>query len=206
MTEAGLAWPPKANGPVPLDEIIGEFSLFHEEIPGLTRTAAIEHFLEYGLWQPSMTPDETPLAGFIIATHEAGAIFVRRDDPISRRRFSAAHELGHYLLHFQAGDETLVQGDTPETLCEPNEEEDWAEIAAMEREANRFAAELLMPAAVIDRLARQCAQRYRPTMAFLVNHLASNLLVSRQAIRWRLRELNFDLGELGTQSSLLTPL
>ena len=74
-------------------------------------------------------------------------------------------------------------------VAEPSADDDWLELAALEREANRFAAELLMPEAVVRRLCAGYSRRQKPTEQFLANHLASDLLVSRQAARWRLREL-----------------
>ena len=62
--------------------------------------------------------------------------------------------------------------------------------AAMEREANRFAAELLMPAEVCrgraDEIQREhgCCPR-----AVLAYRLAAELLVSREAMRYRLKGL-----------------
>jgi Zn-dependent peptidase ImmA (M78 family) len=54
----------------------------------------------------------------------------------------------------------------------------------MERQANRFAAELLMPEAVC-----RAMRAYTVSSRFLEHQLARDLLVSREAMRWRLREL-----------------
>ena len=56
----------------------------------------------------------------------------------------------------------------------------------MERQANRFAAELLMPEAVCRILHERYARKYGAVARFLVYHLAGDLLVSRSAIAWRL--------------------
>jgi Zn-dependent peptidase ImmA (M78 family) len=90
-----------------------------------------------------------------------------------RRRFTVAHEIGHWLLH--------AQGAVPRTV--------WCRITdgsepgdALEREANRFAAELLMPEAwVRDEAARSGADR---------EALAQRFDVSEIAMGWRL----FNLG------------
>ncbi|HEY2868495.1 MAG TPA: ImmA/IrrE family metallo-endopeptidase, partial [Gaiellales bacterium] len=63
-------------------------------------------------------------------------IWVRRDEPGPRRRFTVAHEVGHHLLH----------SDGAAVLCRPSDVETaQGDVRAREREANRFAAELLMP-------------------------------------------------------------
>lgn len=188
---AGLEWSPAGDGPVPLDRLIGDFELEHEEIPGLTRGRAAATLARYGIDCAALPCDATPLAGLICADGRRGTVFVCGDDPLTRRRFSAAHELGHYLLHFDPADETgtFLQHDTAETLAEPDAGDDWLELAALEREANRFAAELLMPAAAVRRLHARLSARQRLTENFLANRIAGELLVSRQAALWRLREL-----------------
>ncbi len=189
FAEANLTWPPEHDGPTPLNAIIGDLQLYHEEVPELTRTRAVERMLATGLPHPDVSPDETPLAGFIVVMGAMGAVFVRREDNLARRRFSAAHELGHFLLHVAPEEPEFVMQDTTAAITEPHVDDDWQELAAREREANRFAAELLMPEPVVRRLCARYARRQRPTEQFLVNHLASDLLVSREAARWRLREL-----------------
>jgi Zn-dependent peptidase ImmA (M78 family) len=80
---------------------------------------------------------------------------------VLRRRFSAAHELGHLILHSRP-----APGD-----------------AGHEREANRFAAELLMPAADILRLLPR-----RLDLAQLIE-LQQQWGVSVQALLRRCQEL-----------------
>ncbi len=189
FSEANLPWPPESDGPTPLNALIGDLQLYHEEVPELTRTRAVERMLATGLPRPDVHPDETPLAGFIVVIGARGAVFVRREDNLARRRFSAAHELGHFLMHVEPEQAEFVMQDTTAAITEPSAEDDWLELAAREREANRFAAELLMPEPVVRRLCASYARRQKPTEQFLANHLASDLLVSREAARWRLREL-----------------
>ena len=58
----------------------------------------------------------------------------------------------------------------------------------MEREANEFAAELLMPVEVIRELVTHYAADCLGDD--LIWRLSSEMLVSRAAMRWRLRELS----------------
>lgn len=70
-----------------------------------------------------------------------GAIAVRTSiHENSRKLFTIAHELGHLLL----------PGHDDLGVCAPETIENWSsDLRAKEREANAFAAELLMPAAVV---------------------------------------------------------
>lgn len=189
--DAGLEWPPAPSGPMPLGALIGSQSrLIPEEIFGLTRAAVSMALARWGV-QWSEIPDPDPaLAGFLYANERSAYLFVRRDDPLPRRRFSAAHELGHYRLHLApalagrapAG-AVMIEAD--ENIEETND----AEMEDMERQANRFAAELLMPEAVCRSLHARYAKRHGEAARFLIRHLAGDLLVSRDAIGWRLRHL-----------------
>ena len=199
---AGLPWPPPANGairPVPLDRLIATYNLVHEEVPGLSRAAAGAFLARWSVQRPELLEDNSPLAGFLFANARGGYILVRAEDSLPRRRFTAAHELGHYLLHFlprlhatRDPETHLMQVDEDETVREEEKgtEEDVWSLAEMERQANRFAAELLMPEAVCREVRENYASQFGTTARFLEHHLAGDLLVSREAVRWRLRSLN----------------
>jgi len=184
------------------------------ELPQLCARGAFDFLLSRGGMMRRPSPqscdmDEAalgePLAGFLWANAFGGAIFVRSEDPISRRRFSVAHELGHFVLHLplviaaarKAGREE--EAELTDILLPPSEDADedidpgeasapspGAEHARREREANAFAAELLMP----GDLVREMAQALGPRRdADLIWRLSCDLLVSRAAMRVRLRTL-----------------
>jgi IrrE N-terminal-like domain len=71
-------------------------------------------------------------------------ILVDRSDHSTRQRFTLAHELGHLLLPWHLGSNFA---------CDPSQDrpELWQD-SSYEPEANRFAAELLVPSAWLDRL------------------------------------------------------
>jgi Zn-dependent peptidase ImmA (M78 family) len=198
---AGLPWPPPAGrpiAPVPLDRLVATYNLVHEEVLGLTRAAAGASLLRWGVRRPELLEDDTPLAGFLFANARGGYILVRADDNLPRRRFTAAHELGHYLLHFlprraarPEADAPFVQADGDDTVREAEKPagEETPSLPEMERQANQFAAELLMPESLCRAARDHYAGRFRTTPRFLEHHLASDLLVSREAARWRLRGL-----------------
>ncbi len=183
--ESGEEYPPAPSGPVPLHRLI-DVGVTHTEVDGLNHAAVAAELKHWGVrW--SEIPDPDPmLAGFLFANARGGHVFVRRGDSLPRRRFSAAHELGHYLLHLApalavaGADAELVHRDT--SISESPE----LDLLSIERQANRFASELLMPEGVCRDLYDLYSRRYGPTDRFLVHHIASELLVSREAIAWRL--------------------
>ena len=193
--------------------------------------------MRWGVEQRQLLDDPAPLVGFIYANANAGFLLVRRDDPLPRRRFTIAHELGHLMLHVGTGGEEgpagpdaadvtpsgsdatptppdeLLMADSPETVLEtvldgsdedPQGGADGAirgpgpgppalSLNWQEREANRFAAELLMPEATVRALYDYYSQRFERTARFLGGHIAADLLVSRQAVQYRLADLSLSL-------------
>ncbi len=186
--EAGVAWPPAEGGPVPLYRLITDsrFCVAHSEVDDLNRSAVTAHLRHSGVKWSGPADHDQQLAGFVYATGRAASIFVRKGDYLPRRRFTAAHELGHLALHLDDGPEAeFVHGDSE--IAESGAEAEG--LAAMERQANRFAAELLMPEATCRAAHERIARRYGPSTRFLVHQLAGELLVSREAIAWRIFEL-----------------
>lgn len=87
---------------------------------------------------------EDDLSGLVVELDGGAAIGVNKDHPLVRQRFTIAHELGHYLMgHHERFHIDLGRGDSVGTP--PGY--DWMS----ERAANDFAAELLMPAWMIQR-------------------------------------------------------
>lgn len=90
----------------------------------------------------------------------------------NRRRFTIAHELGHYFLH------SRDQNDFVDKILFRSSDSD-----PIEREANVFAAELLMPSAEFQNLIKQGTT--------MVEHLAQRFNVSAMAVRVRAKELGY---------------
>ena len=200
---------------VPLDRLIAAYSLRRDEIPNLTRQRAIAAIAAMSGQAIGIPEDaDVALAGFLYAWPYRNAVWgcllVEQNDIVERRRFSAAHELGHYMLHFrpaiQAEREhgrrlTMAEGlsyhgqtnDTETPL--PRGASSYAHdidpqyvtlldgTVQMEDEANQFAAELLMPEAACRALAQRYGGRSSP------RRLATEFLVSVAAMRWRLKQL-----------------
>jgi hypothetical protein len=172
------------RGPVPLAPYFAETNLDHVELPELTIGAVTNYLRQQGILADSMGNPTDVLAGLVFAAGPVGWAFVSAADTVPRRRFTAAHELGHFLLHR----ETMgrFRADTDATLREADEE-----VAdAMEREANRFAVELLMPSEICRARAAELRRKHGCCpRGVLVYRLASELLVSREALRYRLSAL-----------------
>jgi hypothetical protein len=175
---------PGHRGPVPLAVYFAETALDHVELPDLTCGAVAEHLRCEGVPAEDIGDPADRLAGFVFAAGRVGWAFVNAADPVPRRRFTAAHELGHFVLHRRTMGR--FRGDTDATLREADE--DVAD--QMEREANRFAVELLMPAEVCRARADELRDKHGCwPRGVLVYRLASELLVSREALRYRLKSL-----------------
>jgi hypothetical protein len=92
---------------------------------------------------------------------------------LGRRRFTLAHEIGHWVCQFQ-------QGRVEPRYCRA-EEIGVGAGKALEREANAFAADLLMPAELLRREAA--------ALRLNIHALARRLEVSPPAMRVRLEHL-----------------
>lgn len=95
-----------------------------------------------------------------------------------RRRFTIAHELGHWVCQ-------CLEGRTAPMYCRSDEVgPPDGDTRQLEREANVFAAELLMPKAAV---CKEFGESPR------LQHMAARFGVSEDAIAWRL--YNFGLVE-----------
>ena len=93
-------------------------------------------------------------------------ILVNVAEPEARQRFTIAHELGHWICQ-------CLEGRTESLYCRVEDVGVDPEAKALEREADVFAAELLMPERAVR--ARASAD---PT--------SSHFGVSAEAMAWRL--------------------
>lgn len=94
----------------------------------------------------------------------------RNESPLRRFRFTIAHELGHWICHALEGASPLT------TYCRAVDLTEAAD-RSLEREANIFAAELLMPEAAV----RETWDAHGDA-----DLVATRFDVSPSAMRWRL--------------------
>ncbi|HEU5382300.1 MAG TPA: ImmA/IrrE family metallo-endopeptidase [Ktedonobacteraceae bacterium] len=194
----------------PLGDLIGSFNLVNKELVGLTLRTALCYLSQQGaLNEPTEGTSNEALAGFLYTNTSYGCIFVEARDLFVRRRFSAAHELGHFLLHFQplllmaekddeylelteiyhgkTDDPEATESGSVERVEQHSLQRRLPFEARMEYEANQFATELLMPEETVRQLCARVVSRLSDDD--LVGYMAREMLVSLEAMRWRLRNL-----------------
>jgi Zn-dependent peptidase ImmA (M78 family) len=109
-------------------------------------------------------------AMFVYIPKGKPVIAVNSSRPLRRKRFSIAHELGHFVLGHNSI--SFFEGASGMAVCIRHD-------ARLEREANIFAAELLMPKVALAREAHK----------FTIEELTRRYMVSVQAMEIRLKEL-----------------
>lgn len=199
---ADLPWPIPARRivePMPLHRLLAACRLAHEEVTGLNRAAIGSYLERWGVQRPDWLEDPTPSIGFLFARANDGTILVNGDVSLNRRRFVVAHTLGHYLLHYRARLQAAEDGTTFAVHEDKGDSVREAEgagsdkgksLSETERQANRFAIELLMPETVCRLACQQYAASFAVSPRFLEHQLAGDLLVDREAMRRRLRSLS----------------
>ena len=112
----------------------------------------------------------------------ATVIGVNWDHHPNRQRFTIAHELGHFALKHEGG--TFVDKGT---YARFRDKDSYSGKITEEREANQFAAALLMPARL---LKKEFADRLLdPGDQAALEELVNNFQVSPQAMMFRLQNL-----------------
>lgn len=102
-------------------------------------------------------------------------IFVNDDDPPNRQTFTIAHELGHKLL-----------GHNPNEYGVLFRRQVFGENPPVEKEANWFAANLLVPEEMLRRIQKKYDLTERDTEV-----LAGIFGVSREMIQYRIKQLRY---------------
>ena len=133
---------------------------------------AIAKVLGLQVWESHSLPEG--IAGKLFLDEKNGgsrgySIVVRAQDPLVRKRFTVAHEIGHYLMHrnligTEVTDDALYRSKLSTRI---------------EAQANAFAAEILMPWHLL-----------LPVIDKPLAELASLFQVSEQAMQIRLSAAN----------------
>lgn len=123
------------------------------------------------------------VSGVLVRTADATMIGVNWSHHPNRQRFTIAHEIGHYLLH-PGG--TFVDKSTTARF---RDRQAGSGSEVEEREANRFAATLLMPAEAIEKAS--AAFPFAIDDEDQLRDFSDRFGVSSQAMLIRLKELGF---------------
>lgn len=104
------------------------------------------------------------------------AIYINSTDNFTRQRFSQAHEIAHFVLHR----DLIEQGVTDDTLYRSSELS-----GHYETQANRLAADILMPIRLVK-------ISYGANQSRSVSDLARLFQVSRSSMEIRLKGMNLE--------------
>jgi Zn-dependent peptidase ImmA (M78 family) len=142
-------------------------------------------------------PAEDELSGFLLRDNkeQRAVIGVNSNHPQNRQRFTIAHELGHFLLH--ETEKMHVDRDDRGFQVKLRSKGAASDISVDEREANLFAAELLMPAVFLERDlfldtdVSNIGDRLDLLNEKVLGPLARRYRVSSQALTFRLASLGY---------------
>ncbi|MEU5043240.1 ImmA/IrrE family metallo-endopeptidase [Streptomyces griseorubiginosus] len=129
-------------------------------------------------------PGPAELSGMLLRRNNTVAIGINEDLSTDRQRFVVAHLIGHLRLH-----------RSRELILDTAARYRYGSLSSMptdreEAEANRFAAALLAPEAVVRRVAKEIDA---DTADQMVDLLASQFQLTRTAMTYRLMSLGITL-------------
>ena len=111
------------------------------------------------------TFDEDGIAGMIQRRNGIGTIWVNRMDSRSRQRFTVGHELGHWVLQLNPQDVDGAWKDPGSAVAYRTT----GVTSPQEREANQFAAAVLMPAPLVTNYRERFASPAKLAAIFQVS-------------------------------------
>ena len=151
------------------DNLLDEYRDFAGELRLPVPVESIaEHFLNYDLeiTEEGLFSDPSFLGGI---SFETNTIFVNAsiEDHEGRYTFTVAHEIGHHVLHKNLYDELVA--DRSQILCREDKQK-----PLIERQADRFAAALMMPRYILSEEVKKFSQTMPKTLGEALC-LANNL-------------------------------
>jgi Zn-dependent peptidase ImmA (M78 family) len=164
--------------PRPLDDIIQLlYPISMIEFEQLSFRAIAAYLQKIGIDYDFADNKDEVLAGFILFKNGHGLIFTEKNGNAGFCRFTKAHELGHYWDFRKKQQLTFACRDLPNVIQKENGV-DYTEVRA-----NQFAAELLMPADLMQEYADLSRSEEG-----LINEVTERFGVSRAAAKIRLKE------------------
>lgn len=115
---------------------------------------------------------------------KSNVIQINKSEPRERRKFSMAHELGHIIL--SPGDKTFYRFMDPTNYST-------LEKVVVEREANKFAANLLMPLKLVECVIEFISQEHDKELTDdkLISEVREKMHLSYTFVGYRLKNLGF---------------
>ena len=158
-----------------------------QQSDALSQPVDLDRVVEHLKLSVNEKPLEDEYSGFL-AVKEKTVVINSRHAPV-RRRFTIAHEIGHYQLHRRGKANTPVFIDR--RVYFRKDSADGADYR-MEMEANAYAAGLLMPEVLLDEYLEKHPHLDLEKPAD-IKMLAEEFEVSRPAMEYRLQNLGFVL-------------
>jgi Zn-dependent peptidase ImmA (M78 family) len=127
-------------------------------------------------------PFEEDISGVLYRDQQGTIVGVNSFHHPNRQRFTIAHEIGHFVLHemdihVDKGYRMVLRDSVSSQAVDP-----------LEIDANRFAAELLMPESMVRKDAEELLHDMEDESG--LQELASRYRVSTQAMAFRVANLN----------------
>lgn len=138
--------------------------------------------LKINLKEENLSDD---VSGFFVMTDTDSNITYNKRNGKVRQRFTIAHEIGHYILHSK--EQPIFIDKTPSVMFRNNSSSTGEDFK--EREANAFAASLLMPKKLIEQEILHSPNDVDQA----IEHLANKFKVSQQAMSFRLSNLGYGI-------------
>ncbi|MBC8064841.1 MAG: ImmA/IrrE family metallo-endopeptidase, partial [Chlorobia bacterium] len=132
--------------------------------------------------QPAALGDN--VSGLLVVENGRGMIGFSDEHPITRQRFTIAHEIGHFVMHLSNGS-LFIDRDFSAVYRRDKKSETGEQLR--EIEANSFAAALLMPESLVKLEMSSLNFDWGEEHALRV--LADKFQVSTQAMSLRLAKL-----------------
>lgn len=142
---------------------------------------------ELGIAVYEVEIDNDKLSGYISKDDDGYFICVNKSHAATRQQFTIAHEIGHFILHKDVLDSgnllptmyKVGNGITPALARMDYESPLYRE---METEANKFAANLLMPKDEFIKKANECNDLIELALAFKVSVGAASIRANNLGI------------------------
>jgi Zn-dependent peptidase ImmA (M78 family) len=168
--------PPKSDPEAKAEEILRRFSVDEPPVP-------VERIVRHLGLKLEATGLGDDVSGVLVVQNGRGIIGVNSSHARQRQRFSIAHELGHFLLHSSNSRVFIDKG----YFAAFRDSHSSTGQSKREREANAFAAALLMPKALVS----GSVDRHQFDLADdgYVEKLANLFQVSKQAMTIRIVNL-----------------